>query len=282
MSNIEKWDNVIKPKAGLFDIDLREIWKYRDLLNVFVYRDIVSVYKQTVLGPAWIIIQTILTSFTLTTIFGYIAGMPTDNTPKFLFYMAGTVLWNYFADCLNKTSNVFISNASIFGKVYFPRLIVPLSILVSNLVKLFIQLIVFFLVYGYFVYQGENISPNKYALALPLLILIAAGLGLAFGILVSSVTTKYRDFTFLIGFGVQLLMYASPVVYPLSSVREKYRSYFLLNPMSSIIEGFKYSFLGNGYFSWYAILYSFVFMVIVLFTSIIIFNRVEKTFMDTV
>lgn len=282
-STQEHWDLVIKPRNKWYQIDLAAIWRYRDLLMLLVRRDFVSVYKQTILGPIWFFIQPILTTLTFTVIFGNLAKVSTDGIPPILFYTAGTILWNYFSECLTRTSGTFTSNASVFGKVYFPRLVVPLSVLISNLVKLAIQFALFIIIWLYYYTQSNQIHPNwAYMPLLPVLIFLMAGLGLGFGIFISSLTTKYRDFTFLITFGVQLMMYASPVVYPISIVPEKYKSLLLLNPVSSIIEAFKYIFIGQGYFSWGALGYSALFMSALLALSIIIFNKVEKTFMDTV
>ncbi|MBS1652588.1 MAG: ABC transporter permease [Bacteroidetes bacterium] len=280
----ESWDLVIKPRHKWYDVDLAAIWRYRDLLMLLVRRDFVSVYKQTILGPIWFFVQPILTSLTFTFIFGGIAKISTDQMPPILFYMAGITLWTYFADCLNKTSNTFIANAGVFGKVYFPRLIMPLSILVSNLIKLAIQLVIFLIIWCYYLFATHQIHPQWQVIwLLPALILMMAGLGLGFGILISSLTTKYRDLTFLIGFGVQLLMYGSSIIIPISSIHSpKIKLLMLLNPLTSIIETFKYIFLGNGYFSLFWLVYGFVFMIVTLCISVLIFNKVEKSFMDTV
>lgn len=283
MSEEKDWDLVIKPKDKWFRLDLVSIWKYRDLLMLLVRRDFVSVYKQTILGPIWFFIQPIITTITFTVIFSNIANISTNGIPPLLFYLSGTTLWTYFADCLNKTSNTFIANAGVFGKVYFPRLIVPLSILVSNLVKLAIQLCLFLTYWIYYLVKTDTLSPNyPYLFLFPVLVFIMAGLGFGFGILISSLTTKYRDFTFLVGFGVQLLMYASPIVYPLSIVPDKYKWIVLANPVSSIIESFKFVFLGQGLFSWFHLLYSFVFSIVIIIIGMLAFNKVEKSFMDTV
>jgi lipopolysaccharide transport system permease protein len=278
-------EEIIIPKKNLFDVNLKEIWQYKDLLFLFVRRDFVATYKQTVLGPLWFIIQPIFTTLMFTLIFGKLASIPTDGLPPILFYMCGITCWNYFSESLSKTSNTFTSNSNIFGKVYFPRLIVPISIIISNMVKFVIQGIIFLLVFFYYYLIGANINPNITIAVLPLLLLLMAGLGLGFGILISSLTTKYRDFQFLVVFGVQLFMYATPVVYPLSLAKEKLGSYSWIafaNPMSSIVEAMKYAFLGQGQFSWYLLLYSFIFMIILLATGVIIFNKVEQNFMDTV
>lgn len=279
----ESWDLIIEPQRSWLDLRLGEVWRYKDLILLFVQRDFVSFYKQTVLGPLWYLIQPLLTTVIFTFIFGNIASLPTDGLPKFLFYMSGTVVWSYFADCLNKTSQTFVNNANLFGKVYFPRLAVPLSILISNMITFAIQFGMFLIFELYFIGQGADIHPNwLWILLSPILILMMAGLGLGFGIIISSLTTKYRDLRFLVTFGVQLLMYAAPVIYPVSSVPSKFQWIILANPMTSIIEAFRYAFLGVGTVHIAQLLYSFIFMVIVMSAGTMIFNRVEQTFMDTV
>lgn len=278
-------EEIISPKINLFDVNLQEIWRYRDLLFLFVRRDFFAVYKQTVLGPLWFVIQPIFTTLIFTVIFGQLASIPTDGLPQVLFYMCGIICWNYFAECVTKTSNTFVSNSAIFGKVYFPRLILPMSIIITNLLKFGIQFLLFLAILSYYVFNGLNISQNTYIFTLPLLLFIMAILGLSFGLIISSLTTKYRDFQFLISFGIQLFMYATPVVYPLSLAKEKLGTYswiVSLNPMTSIIETMKFAFLGQGTFSWYSIAYSLIFSLVLLFLGVIVFNRVEKTFMDTV
>jgi lipopolysaccharide transport system permease protein len=249
---------------------------------MFVKRDFVSVYKQTILGPFWFFLQPILTTITFTIVFGNIAKIPTDGIPPILFYMSGIVCWGYFSDCLTRTSSTFITNANIFGKVYFPRLVSPLSNIISLLMKFGIQMILLIGFLIYFKMNGSDVNPNIYILLTPYLILLMAGLGLGFGIIVSSLTTKYRDLTFLVSFGVQLLMYATPVIYPLSALPEKYKWIVLANPMTSIVDTFRFAFLGAGTFNAGNLLYTSVFVVIILSIGIIVFNRVEKTFMDTV
>lgn len=273
---------MICPQRGWLDLRLGELWQARELVMLFVWRDFVSAYKQTILGPLWYLIQPLLTTITFTVIFGRIANLPTDGLPQFLFYMAGTVIWGYFAACLTKTSNTFIANAGLFGKVYFPRLTVPLSILISNLVTFAIQLGLFLILLAYFALAGAAIRPNLWVLATPLLVLVMAGLGLGFGIIVSALTTRYRDLQYLVTFGVQLSMYATPVVYPLSTVSGKLRWLILANPMTPIVEGFRYAFLGAGTVDGGHLLYSATFMLVVLLIGILIFNQVERTFMDTV
>ena len=279
------WSIVIEPKGNLFRLNLKEIWKYRDLLEMYIKRDIVTFYKQTILGPIWFFIQPIFTTIVFMFIFGGLAGIPTDDIPQPLFYLSGICLWNYFSESLIKTSDTFISNQAIFGKVYFPRLIAPLSVSITGLIKMFIQLILFAIVYIYFVTKGTSVSPNIYALLFPLLLLILAGLGLGFGIIISSMTTKYRDLKFLIAFAVQLWMYATPIIYPLSVMKGNYEKYIWLikaNPVTAVVETFKYGFLGQGTFSWFALGYSLIFTIIVLFTGIFIFNWVERSFMDVI
>lgn len=277
-----EWTLEIKPVSGWFNFHLKDVWRYRDLLFMFVRRDFVAVYKQTILGPFWFFLQPILTTITFTIVFGNIAKIPTDGMPPLLFYMSGIVCWGYFADCLTRTSSTFITNANIFGKVYFPRLVSPLSNIISLLMKFAIQMLLFTCFLIYYKIQGANINPNIYILLVPYLILLMAGLGLGFGIVVSSLTTKYRDLTFLISFGVQLLMYATPVIYPLSALPEKYKWIVLANPMTAIVDTFRFSFLGAGEFNPGNLIYSTIFMVVVLSIGIVVFNRVEKTFMDTV
>ena len=283
MQQKQEWDLIIKPQNKWNDLDLAALWRYRDLLMLLVRRDFVAVYKQTILGPLWLFIQPVLTSLTFTFIFGGLAKISTDGNPPILFYMAGITLWTYFADCLNKTSNTFIANAGVFGKVYFPRLIIPLSVLVSNLIKLGIQLFIFLLIWLYYLTTTTSINPQwQYMWLVPVLIFMMAGLGLGFGVLISSLTTKYRDLTFLVGFGVQLMMYASSIVLPISSMPLKVKAIMLFNPLTSIIEAFKFIFLGSGSFESLWLVYGFGFMVVIVSIAIIVFSKVEKSFMDTV
>ena len=278
-------EEIIKPSNSLLELNIKEIFNYKDLLFLFVRRDFISVYKQTVLGPLWFFIQPIFTTLVFTVVFGQLASIPTDGLPQVLFYMCGITCWNYFAECVTKTSNTFVANSAIFGKVYFPRLILPLSIIITNLLKFGIQFLLFLGILIYYQYSGSNINPNIYILTLPLLLFIMAVLGLSFGIIISSLTTKYRDFQFLISFGIQLFMYATPIVYPLSLAKEKLGVYSWIvtaNPMAPIIETMKFAFLGEGAFSWNNLIYSLIFSLVLLFLGVIVFNRVEKTFMDTV
>lgn len=277
------WTMDIEPQRSLFDLRLGELWRYKDLILLFVRRDFVSLYKQTILGPLWYLIQPMLTTIMLTFIFGRIASLPTDGLPQFLFYMSGVVIWSYFSECLNKTSNTFNLNANLFGKVYFPRLAVPVSILISNLITFLIQFLLFLICVIYFVSQGISIHINWAGILLtPLLILIMAGLGLGFGIIISSLTTKYRDLRFLVTFGLQLLMYATPVIYPVSAIPMQFQWIILANPMTPIVEAFRYIYLGAGTVEFMHLFYSFIFMVIAVYVGFIVFNRVEQTFMDTV
>lgn len=285
----EQWTTVIKPRNRLFEVNLKEIWDYRDLLSLFVKRTITVQYKQTVLGPLWWFIQPILTVIMYMVVFGGIAGIPTDGIPQPLFYLGGIAMWQYFSDCLGKTSGTFVANAGIFGKVYFPRLIMPLSTVVSNLVRFGIQLCLIVIVYLYYAIIGQAPSPNWYLLLFPLLVVVMAGLALGFGIIISSMTTKYRDLQILFSFFMSLWMYATPIVYPLSQVSGKkvmgYDLEFLmcLNPVTPIIETFKYGALSAGQFiGWGWLSYSVVFMAVVLALGILIFNKVQKSFMDTV
>lgn len=282
MQNQEHWDLYIKPHSKWYDLRLAEIFRYKDLLFLFVRRDFVSLYKQTILGPLWFFIQPIITALTFTVIFGNMAKISTDGLPQILFYMCGITLWNYFADTLTKTSDTFSANANIFGKVYFPRMIIPLSIVVSNLIKLGVQFILFTSVWIYYLVSSDLVHPNATIALVPFLIILMGFMGLSFGIIISSMTTKYRDLKFLVTFGIQLLMYASPIVYPLSIVPEKYKWIILANPITSVIETFKYAFMGVGEFNWFHLGYSFGFTSIIFFISLIIFHKVEKSFMDTI
>lgn len=277
-----EWDLVIKPQSGLLKVDLKDLWRYRDLLRMFVKRDVITVYKQTILGPIWFIVQPILTTAIYILVFGRIANISSDGVPRILFYLAGIVIWNYFAESFNQTSKTFKDNAAVFGKVYFPRLVMPLAKVTAGLIKFGIQFSFFLIILLVFVFQGSDVHPNIYILLTPFLVLLMAGIGLGFGIIFTSLTTKYRDLTFLLTFGVQLLMYATPVIYPVSTIPEKYRIYIMANPLTPILEGFKYAFLGAGTVDWIHLLYSAAFMIVVLFIGVIIFNRTEKTFMDTV
>ena len=278
----KEWDLVIEGQTSLFDLKFRDLWRYRDLLVMFVKRDFVSFYKQTILGPLWFFIQPLFTTIIYTFVFGRLAAISTDGLPQPLFYLAGITAWNYFADCLTKTSTVFKDNSLIFGKVYFPRLILPLSIVASNLVRFGVQMLLFFSMLAYYYWQGAAFTPTWALLMFPILVLMMALLGLGLGLIITAMTTKYRDLAFLVTFGVQLLMYTTTVVYPLSAAPEKYRHIIELNPMTGIIEAFRYSFLGKGEFSAWSIGYSAIITLIVLILGIVIFNKTEKTFVDTV
>jgi lipopolysaccharide transport system permease protein len=278
----KEWDLVIEGSSSLFDLKFRDVWRYRDLLTMFVKRDFVSFYKQTILGPLWFFIQPLFTTIIYTFVFGSLAKISTDGLPQQLFYLAGITAWNYFADCLTKTSTVFRDNSGIFGKVYFPRLILPLSIVASNLVRFGVQMLLFLSMMGYYYWQGSAFTPTWALLMFPVLVLMMALLGLGLGLIITAMTTKYRDLAFLVAFGVQLLMYGTTVIYPLSAVPEKYRHIIELNPMTGIIEAFRYSFLGKGEFSLWSVGYSAIITVVVLFLGIVIFNKTEKTFVDTV
>lgn len=278
------WTTIIKPKTSLLQVDFRELWQYRDLYRMLVKRDIVVWYKQTILGPLWFFIQPILTTIMFMIVFGGIAKIGTDGIPQPLFYLAGICLWNYFAESLNQTSNTFIQNSALFGKVYFPRLVVPIATVSSNLVRLGIQLLLFVFVYLYFAFFTEaTVAPNLYICLVPLLILLLSGLALGFGVLFSSLTTKYRDLTFLLSFLVQLWMYATPVIYPLSTIENPtLKTLMLLNPMTAILETFKYSVLGVGQFRFEYLTYSALFTLFIMAIGIVVFNKVQRTFMDTV
>ena len=285
MASPEEWTLIIEPKGKLLSFNFKELWRYKDLLEMYIERDIVTFYKQTILGPIWFFIQPIFTTIVFMFVFGGLAGIPTDGIPQALFYLSGITLWNYFSESLTKTSDTFLTNQAIFGKVYFPRLIAPLSITITGLIKMFIQFGLFAGLYIYFVIKGVPVRPNLYALLFPVLILILAGLSLGFGIIISSLTTKYRDLKFLITFAVQLWMYATPVIYPLSVMEGSYKKYMWLiqaNPVTSVMETFKFGFLGQGTFTWLSLGYSALFSALILLIGIIIFNRVERSFMDVI
>jgi lipopolysaccharide transport system permease protein len=277
-----QWDLIIRPQRSWWDLRLDELWHYRDLIWLLVWRDFVAKYKQTILGPLWYLIQPILTTVVFTVIFGSIAHLSTDGLPPFLFYMAGNTVWSYFSTCLTSTSNTFTGNAAIFGKVYFPRLSIPISVIISNLISFLISFLVFMFFWVYFMLTGSAIHPNLWILLLPVLLLIMAGQGLGLGIIISSLTTKYRDLQQLVGFGVQLLMYATPVIYPISTVHGIWRWLILANPMTAVVETFRLAFLGTSSLSPIYLLYSAGFMFIVLLIGALTFNHVETTFMDTV
>ncbi|MFL9831952.1 ABC transporter permease [Flavobacterium sp. ST-87] len=281
----ENWLFEITPKNKFFSFNLKEVWQYRDLLFLFVKRDVVTVYKQTVLGPLWYLIQPLFTSITFTIIFNNVAGIETGTVPPFLFNLAGITVWNYFTACLNGTSNTFASNAGIFGKVYFPRLIVPLSVVISNLLKFGIQFCIFIVFYLYFYCSGAAVSVNSLVVFFPVLVIMMGMLGLALGMIISSLVTKYRDFSYLIGFGVQLLMYLSAVVYPMALIQEKMPQYAWLvqyNPLAYIIETTRYLLLDVGQISITGLLYTFILIILLFFAGLLIFNRTEKSFIDTV
>ena len=278
----QSWDLIITPRKKWYDLQLGDVWRYRDLIALFVRRDFVSRFKQTILGPLWHLIQPFLTSIVFTVIFGQIARLPTDGLPQILFYMSGTVLWNYFSNCLTGTSHTFTSNAHLFGKVYFPRLVMPISLVISNLISFLIQFTFFLAFFLFFYLRGSAIALTSWAFTLPLLILLMAGLGLGFGIIISSLTTKYRDLSYLVGFGVSLWMYGTPVIYPVSSIPERWRWVADINPITPLVETFRAGFLGVGDASWARLGYAAAFMLVVLFIGVVIFNRVEKTFIDTV
>ncbi len=279
----EHWDLIIQPKAHLLDLKLKEVWKYRDLLLLFVKRDFTAQYKQTLLGPLWHFIQPIFTTIVFLMVFGKIANIPTDGIPPVLFYMSGITIWNYFASCLNGTSNTFVANAGIFGKVYFPRLVIPLSTVLSNLVKFGIQFLLLIAVFIYYTVKGTTFHFGLSLLMIPLLVLMMAGMGLGLGIIISSLTTKYRDFTVLIGFAVQLLMYATPIAYPLSFLKDnRFVAWIKWNPLTPIVEAFRYALFGQGSFDAGSLTYSAVFIFVVLFIGLLTFSKVERSFMDTV
>jgi lipopolysaccharide transport system permease protein len=278
----KEWDLVIEPQSSLFELHLKDVWRYRDLLWLLVKRDFVSFYKQTILGPLWFFIQPLFTTIIFTFIFGNLAGLSTDGLPQPLFYMAGITAWNYFADCLTKTSTVFRDNANIFGKVYFPRLIMPLSIVVSNLVRFGVQFLLFALMMLYYYCSGANFHIQTAIVLFPILVLLMALLGLGLGLIITALTTKYRDLAFLITFGVQLMMYATTVIYPLSAAPAKYKWLIELNPMTGIIEAFRNGFLGQGMLTLQSLGYSIIVTLCSVVIGVVIFNKTEKTFVDTV
>ena len=281
--NQPAWDLVIEPKAALLDLNIRELWQYRDLLWLFVKRDFTAQYKQTILGPLWHFIQPIFTTIVFLMVFGKIANIPTDGIEPVLFYMSGISIWNYFSACLTATSNTFVANAGIFGKVYFPRLVMPLSSVMSNMVKFGIQFILLLGVMGWFGMKQHYFHMGTSWLLIPLLVVMMAGMGLGLGIIISSLTTKYRDFSVLIGFAVQLLMYATPVAYPLSFLKTKsFAAWIAWNPLTPIVEAFRYGLFGTGSVDSMGLLYSGGFIVVTLLLGMVIFSKVERSFMDTV
>lgn len=284
-NNEEEWDILIKPKEKGLSLNLKEVLRYKDLLYMYIKREFIATYKQTILGPLWFFIQPIFTTLIFMVVFGGIAQISTDGLPQLLFYMSGTVCWGFYSECLSRSSTTFTANAAVFSKVYFPRLIVPLSGLISAGIKMLIQLFMFFGFYIYFVLNGSDIAINKYGLLFPVLILMIAGLGFGLGIIISSITIKYRDLNILFNFAIGLLMYITPVIYPLSAIPEKYASYrwiIELNPLSSIFEAVRFGLLGSGSFSWGGLLYSFIFTVIISIIGILTFNKVERRFVDIV
>lgn len=282
-SEEKDWSLIIKPRGNIFELNLEELWHYRDLVWLLVKRDFVSFYKQTIFGPIWFFIQPIFTTIIFVLVFGNLAGFSTDGLPQPLFYMTNIVAWNYFADCINKTSTVFKDNAQIFGKVYFPRLIMPFSIVISNLVRFGVQFILLIIMIAYYIlFKGYHPNFTWYLLLYPVMIVLMAALGLGAGMIISAMTTKYRDLSFLVSFGVQLYMYITPIIYPLSSFPAKYKKIALLNPMSPIIEGMRLGLLGKGDLTMGTFIYTIVVVLAILTIGIIIFNKVEKTFVDTV
>lgn len=273
---------VVSAKRGLFNLNLKELWKYRDLVILFVKRDLKNVYKQTVLGPLWIVINPFLSTFVFTVIFGIIANISTDGIPQFLFYMSGNILWTFFSSCFNRASSTFLSNARIFGKVYFPRLVMPLSGIIYNSITFLVQFVMFAILVTVYALTGANVHPNLIVLALPILLIHIAFLGTGTGLIISSLTTKYRDLNVLVSFGLTLWMYLTPVVYPVSQIPESFRWAMLLNPVAPIVETFRYAFLGSGSFEWFFLLISAAVTAVLLILGMIVFNQVEKNFIDTV
>ncbi len=275
-------EQVIRPDVGVLDVDLPDLIHYRDLIWLLVRRDFVSLYKQTVLGPAWFVLKPLLTTLTFVLVFGKVARLSTDGLPQLLFYFSGVLMWTYFSETFSKVSNVFFANANLFRKVYFPRLIIPLSILLSSLLTWFLQFLTLASFMLFYRWKGVVIATNSLALMTPVLLLMLAAFGLGLGILVTALTTKYRDLSFLLSFGIQLMMYGTPVIYPMSSIPESYRWLFLLNPLTPVFETFRYGFLGAGTFSWSQLAWSAFAIALVLLWALIVFSRVEKTFVDTI
>lgn len=273
---------VVSAKRGLFNLNLKELWKYRDLVILFVKRDLKNVYKQTVLGPLWIVINPFLSTFVFTVIFGIIANISTDGIPQFLFYMSGNILWSYFSNCFNRASSTFLSNARIFGKVYFPRLVMPLSGIIYNSITFLVQFVMFAILVAVYAFTGANVHPNLLVLALPVILIHIAFLGTGTGLIISSLTTKYRDLNVLVSFGLTLWMYLTPVVYPVSQIPESFRWIMLLNPVAPVVETFRYAFLGSGSFDRIYLLISAAVTAVILILGMIVFNQVEKNFIDTV
>lgn len=273
---------VVSAKRGLFNLNLKELWKYRDLVILFVKRDLKNVYKQTVLGPLWIVINPFLSTFVFTVIFGIIANISTDGIPQFLFYMSGNILWSFFSSCFNRASSTFLGNARIFGKVYFPRLVMPLSGIIYNSITFLVQFVMFAILVTVYALTGANVHPNLIVLALPILLIHIAFLGTGTGLIISSLTTKYRDLNVLVSFGLTLWMYLTPVVYPVSQIPESFRWAMLLNPVAPVVETFRYAFLGSGSFEWFFLLISAAVTAVLLILGMIVFNQVEKNFIDTV
>ena len=276
------WDTILTSKKSLFSFNLKELWDYRDLIFIFARRDIISIYKQTILGPIWFLLGPLFTVFSYTFIFSEIAHLSTDGVPGPLFYLGGTTLWNYFQACFNGASSTFSANAGIFGKVYFPRLVTPISLVISNFLKLALQFIVFICFFFYYYFTTNSITPNYTILLVPFEIILMALIAVGTGIIISSMTTKYRDLNMLVSVGIMVLMYATPIMYPLSSIPDLYKPFLSWNPISPIIEAFRYAFTSKGEFSIFSLGYSLIFGVVILFLGIIVFNRTEKTFMDTV
>ena len=281
----EQWTEVIEPKPNLLNLHLTELWKYRDLVLMFVRRDFVTYYKQTILGPLWFFIQPLLTTVTYMIIFGRIAKLSTDGVPMILFYLSGITIWNYFSETLLKTATVFKDNAQMFGKVYFPRLTMPFSIVLSNLIRFGVQFLLFIIVWCFYYFTSNKVHPNFYILLVPVLVFLMGILALGMGMIVSSLTTRYKDLIFLLTFGIQLMMFATPVIYPLSEVQNTHKliRYIIVgNPVTPIVEAFRFAFLGSGSFNWWYLLYSLFVTLVVLFSGTIVFNRIEKTFADTI
>jgi len=276
------WTSIIRPRSGWFDINIRDLWRYRDLVQLFVRRDFIAIYKQTILGPLWFLLQPMFSTLVYMIVFSKIAKIPTDGVPPMLFYLSGIIVWNYFAPCLTKTSETFIANAAIFGKVYFPRLAIPVSVAITNLISFSIQFCLFLVILISYRMGGLQLSLSGHIALIPILLVMMASLGVGMGVLISSLTTRYRDLAYLVSFGVQLWMYATPVVYPVSLIPEKWKWIYILNPMAPIVETFRYAFLGVGSARLWHLGVSAGIVLVILLAGVILFSRIEKTFMDTV
>ena len=279
---MKNWDIVISSKNKFFKLNFYEIWSYKDLILMFVKRDVITIYKQTILGPIWFVIQPVMTMLIYVFVFGNIANISTDGLPQPLFYLAGIIMWNYFSECFIQISETFVQNTEIFGKVYFPRIVIPISKIISSLIKFLIQFILFIIFLLFYIINMNVVNPSFWILLMPFLLVLLSALGLGFGLIFTSLTSKYRDLKFLMQFGIQLLMFSTPIIYPLSSLKGDVLEIMKLNPLTHIIEAFKFSFLGQGSLDFGGILYSTIFTILIVFFGIYVFNRTEKNFIDSI